>query len=437
MIETRVSMDGDTKRFVVFGAAPDTNNLGVSALLESLIAAVRGVDHDASFSVADNGTGIRSGVIPVGEASLDVRLLGARHSKRLHRADTLVTAASAAALGGLANPLVHEVSRSAAVLDASGGDSFSDIYGWHRFSQVLLHKELAIRVGRPLLLLPQTYGPFESTPARRLARRVLRNARVAMARDDESYAAMKSLLGDQFDSRRHRRGVDMAFALPIGTIRLDDELENWLSRRDATIGLNISGLLYSDPASRTRFGLASDYPALVDRILDAIVRRTDASVLLVPHVTTGVGHPESDIEAAQRALSRSGAGDDRIRIAPVPRTASEAKGLISRLDFFAGSRMHSTIAALSSGIPAVALAYSGKARGVFESAASGDSVADLRTASEDEVVEQLLDCFGRRHSTRAVLAQVLPALIRQASDQVVDAVEFCTKTPEGTDEVAR
>ncbi len=44
--------------------------------------------------------------------------------------------------------------------------------------------------------------------------------------------------------------------------------------------------------------------------------------------------------------------------------AAETKWIISRMAFFAGARTHSTIAALSSGIPTLSFAYSIKAQGI-------------------------------------------------------------------------
>ena len=44
--------------------------------------------------------------------------------------------------------------------------------------------------------------------------------------------------------------------------------------------------------------------------------------------------------------------------------AAETKWIISRMALFAGARTHSTIAALSSGIPTLSFAYSIKAQGI-------------------------------------------------------------------------
>ena len=55
-----------------------------------------------------------------------------------------------------------EMSTLDMIFDVTFGDGFSDIYGkmWNVTTDML--KELAIRSGKPLILLPQTYGPYKN-----------------------------------------------------------------------------------------------------------------------------------------------------------------------------------------------------------------------------------------------------------------------------------
>jgi hypothetical protein len=52
------------------------------------------------------------------------------------------------------------------VLDIGAGDSFTDIYGPKRFAYLWLTKAMAIARRRPLVLSPQTIGPFSKAPRR-------------------------------------------------------------------------------------------------------------------------------------------------------------------------------------------------------------------------------------------------------------------------------
>ncbi len=80
------------------------------------------------------------------------------------------------------------------------------------------------------------------------------------------------------------------------------------------------------------------------------------------------------------------------------------KGLIARASWFCGARMHATIAALSSGVPAAAVAYSDKFAGTFTTLGRADDVADARRSDPDAVVRTLVDSYERRHDDRVALA---------------------------------
>lgn len=406
--------------YAVFGAAPDTANLGVGALLISAVAAIDTMLDDAPLTVFDNGMGIRPSELEVGDRSRVVTLSGFRNSRRLHRSDSAFRVVTDGLLRNPSNPVVDTLRRSLVIADVSGGDSFSDIYGWKRYRFILQQKAAAIRSGRPVVLLPQTFGPFESRVARRLAQSVVRRVDAAVARDAWSFEQLRMLLADDFDPARHREGIDLAFALPPAPWSPTAQLHQVFERERPIAGVNVSGLLYLDANSARRFSLADDYRTTVRAVIEALLERTEASILLVPHVVAPVGHPESDIDACQRVLADL-PSTPRLQIAPSPSNASEAKGMIATMDWFTGSRMHSTIAALSSGVPTASLAYSVKAAGVFETAGMGDHVSDLRTDTAPVAADRMIVSFDSRSRARQSLESIAPALRRRAVEQVRDA----------------
>ncbi len=174
-------------RIALFGAAPDSSNMGVSALFASTVAAIYRLEPDASFAVFDNGLGVRKSEVSVGDGrATEVDRYGARSGMRFDRPENLVNMSVTSWLGpigGIANRGVREIDRCSMILDVSGGDSFSDIYGRKRFLSVARPKLIALRRGVPLILLPQTYGPYEDQGMRKTASRIVRGAEMCWARD--------------------------------------------------------------------------------------------------------------------------------------------------------------------------------------------------------------------------------------------------------------
>jgi polysaccharide pyruvyl transferase WcaK-like protein len=87
------------------------------------------------------------------------------------------------------------------------------------------------------------------------------------------------------------------------------------------------------------------------------------------------------------------------------------------MDWFCGTRMHSTIAALSSGVPTAAIAYSGKTRGVFDSCGMEDQVIDPRQLETQSVVEQLIESFELRAQTKQRLSTTIGGVKARATEQ--------------------
>jgi colanic acid/amylovoran biosynthesis protein len=426
-------MTHDKNQTVIFGAAQDTGNLGVTALSQSIVMGLwsRGIRNAVVF---DHGRGQRMSSIRTAAEPITFRTQGAIGGMRLYRAENLTRAVAENRLGLTANPIVRTIRNSAAVLDISGGDSFSDIYGKRRFVAVTQPKHLAIRAGVPLILMPQTYGPFEDKARRSEAADILRRSQLAFARDERSFRLMRDLLGSNFDLSRHQCGVDVAFALPISepAEAPRNEFLEWKSRQKGLVaGFNVSGLLFNSPGEAMRqFGLKTDFRSLAMTFARRLLQETTASLVLMPHVLSRPGSMESDedaVRAVQKELqARFG---DRIFIPAVADSATEAKWYISQLDWFTGARMHATIAALSSGVPALALAYSGKMHGVFESCGQGHSVADLRVlSSEATVVDVMFASLGDAASNRMLLADMLPSTLSVARRQMDSIVQFIRGT---------
>lgn len=396
----------------VLGAAGDTSNLGVDALLESTLAGVRLFMPDADVAVFDNGLGVRPGEAIGPAGTLHFERIGIRDSRRVHRPESLINMRVALRVPGVPNVGMRRLQAADAVLDLSGGDSFSDIYGPARFDAITQPKQLVLDAGSPLVLLPQTYGPFSHDRSRRRAAELVAGASMTWARDEHSFDVMRGLLDDSFDDDRHRRSVDVAFGLPaLEPRRLRNDIRALLLGASPVFGVNVSGLLANDDASSHRFGLAEPYGHVVEHMLERLLDETDATVLLVPHVRSDLWVVESDIAACRRLHQRLRSRyPGRIAALENVETAPEVKWVIGQCDSFCGTRMHSAIAALSSETPALALAYSPKTAGVFASCGQDQRVVDLRSAGADAVADQTLALWAERERVRRELEAAIPAV---------------------------
>jgi polysaccharide pyruvyl transferase WcaK-like protein len=425
---------GRSLRLCIFGAPPGTGNLGVTALNHALLQGIARRVEQPSITVFDDRRGVRDATVSVSDRQLPFRLCGAIPTRRIHLRDSLWRIRLSGRLGGLGNPAVRALRAADAVFDVTGGDSFTDLYGPRRFRWATLDKLIALEQGPPLVLTPQTIGPFGDERTTRTAQRILRAAAMIWARDARSYALLRQLLGADFDPARHRFGVDLAFGLEARPPEqpLPLPVSAWLApeAERPVIGFNVSGLLCNDaPTSQRRFGLRADYREAVIGFLRRILRETDANVLLTPHVVTRPGHHEHDPDACISIIHSL--GDDhaaRLALAPLTQDPTEMKWIIARTDWFCATRMHAGIAALSSGVPTAAIAYSHKTRGVYDTCGQGRHVADPRESTTEEVIDRLWQSWTQRAAAAVELRHRLPLVLRQAGDQM-DAMLACAGLP--------
>jgi|GEM_PF-430228 len=409
------------------GMSPDTGNMGVSALCYATAYGL-GQHQLNRLAICDHGPGARPAQLRIGATPTAYTAVGAVNGRAWYRSNNLRQIRLAARFGGLWNPTARAILQSRALLDISGGDSFTDLYGPSRFQTVCLPKKIALENHHPLILLPQTYGPFSQPESREQAATILRGARLAIARDAQSYDRIRELLGGTFDPKKYLLGVDMAFALPpIAPVEaLPEPLQSWLGQREVLplLGVNISGLLYHQPQqAQAQFGLHMDYPTLIDQTLRALLAGTTGRIVLVQHVMAPAGHFESDGHACYLAWQRLPEHlRARVTLAPSFAHPGEVKWLISQCDWFCGARMHATIAGLSTLVPTAAMAYSIKTRGVFDTCAVGESCLEMRSPDAGEMPQRLVQHYLHRGEVQQQLQLSLPGVLDRWNAQMEQIV---------------
>jgi len=268
------------------------------------------------------------------------------------------------------------------LLDIGGGDSFAEIYGPKRFGFLWLSKMMAAMRGKPLLLSPQTIGPFTKPAYKALAKLVLERATAVVARDQPSYDFLRALA----PRANSILATDVAFALPF------EDRSGERGGERVRVGVNVSGLLLRDAETgRNRFKLDFDYAVFVRTLIRELVGRPNTEVHLFAHATS-VNDASDDDGAACDRLAGEFPGTVRVPDFPGP---SEAKSYLSGLDFVVAPRMHACIGAISAGVPVVPVSYSRKFTGLFGTLGY-PWLIPAQGMSTDEALAFVLDGFDRR-----------------------------------------
>lgn len=342
-----------------------SGNLGVGALTESNISIIRRVVESL---------GLRARFVVLGSSvesieSLAEELRAAGHELECHRVRMF------------RRSFRDLVRRCDLVVDIGEGDSFADIYGFKRFFYYWLSKNIVCSLRKPLVLAPQTIGPFDRLASRVLARQVMARCARVFSRDQLS----TDYLGRLGVSGNTDEAIDVAFCLPFSrTERAPDG--------KTRVGINVSGLLFNGGyTGANQFGLSINYASTVREIIRHFAAKHDVEVHLVGHVI----EPNMPVEDDMRACRQLADEFPKVIVAPSFSRPSEAKSYIAGMDYFVGARMHACIAAFSAGVPVVPMAYSRKFNGLFGTLGYSH-LADMKMLSDDAVVQQIAEAFNHR-----------------------------------------
>lgn len=303
-------------------------------------------------------------------------------------------------------PLLCSLERSDFAGDLFAGDSFSDIYGLFRLVFSAVPRWCALLLGKPLVLMPQTYGPFRSRVAKLIAASIIERATMVFSRTEDDEALRSLSLKDPL---RAYYCPDVAFALDAdNSFRhlASFESDDFGEAGAITVGVNVSGLLYNGGYTRRNmFELQLDYPRFIHELVAELLATDSVRVLLIPHTYSvdALDHVENDLGAIHAVVANVPHQESRLKVVSEELDQHQIKGVIGACDFFVGSRLHSCIAALSQGIVTVGVGYSKKFVETFSTVGMQNLVIDGRVMQHREAIRRVIDVMSNRHKFEADL----------------------------------
>lgn len=297
-------------RVLILWADDASPNLGVRALGRGSAELVRRIDPDAEIVFLNYGH--RPQEVPIGSVR---SLLRERVTGRLG--------------------MMKWFAGFDLAVDTRSGDSFADIYGVDRLAVMSTVAEFVTQAGVPVVLGPQTVGPFDTRRGRAIARHSIRRAASVMVRDSISSRYLDSIrLPADVDT------TDVVFALPVPTVA---------KTRDVVV--NVSGLLWQENPHVDAAAYRDTVRSLYRRLIDEGRR-----VTLLEHVLDSKNSGDNDAVAARALREEIGASLEVV----TPAGLDEVRDTVASARVVIGSRMHACLNALSTGTPAIPLAYSRK-----------------------------------------------------------------------------
>lgn len=396
-------------KFLFVGGELSSGNRGVDAITLGAMYCLQEFYPDAEFTIVGFTSPTSTTTtyqIDLGHNQIDVV-----EAKTSFRKGVLMSLCTRMMHRSIRNAVLEYFGKADAVVDISGGDGFSDTYGTKVLLRHSLGKLIALHLGKPLIIFPQTMGPFRTRVSRLLARYLLRRADLVCVREQISKEIVQEMLG--------RSGnvvclADMAFLMQAADISTAPHLSVELPSTTKFIGFNVSGLLWNRAQKISGSDNAAlDYQKMCVGMVRRLVQETGRLVVLIPHVfseNSAIG----DLGACRRVQEQLSDLGDKVLLLHRDYSAPEIKAIIARCEFFVGARMHACIAALSTGTPVVPIAYSHKFAGILQQFGIVEWLIDPKHLSPEQAIELVLSGYEHREEIKERIITKLPLVKSEA-----------------------
>jgi polysaccharide pyruvyl transferase WcaK-like protein len=276
-------------------------------------------------------------------------------------------------------------------------------------SVTLLPKMLGI----PAVAFTQSYGPFGNLSTRIAARIALGPVDLLFARESESVAILEAIgLG-----KKCQLFPDVAMVLPcvdLGELRCSTEVKDFVIDSEPYVGLSLSTKVIFE---EKRQGTLARYEDLMFNFVGWLLDQ-QYRVLFIPHTYQPHKPDSCDLRLALRVFENLTPSPGQCLVVQDDLPPDELKTLISRSSVFVGSRYHSLVAALSTGVPSLSVGWSHKYDGLlslfgmrqFSTWADRVTLGEIQSAFQDLISH-------REEYSRAIQAN-LPDIKRQAKKSV-------------------
>jgi colanic acid/amylovoran biosynthesis protein len=257
-------------------------------------------------------------------------------------------------------------------------------------------------LGKPVVKYTSDLGPFNSKWNRVFAKLYLTHfIDLILVRDDASRQCVEDL-----GVRKSILTVpDTAFLLPSVESYQSKYYETVL-KESSLIGISVS---YQ---ARNRAHDPTSYLEIMAQFTDYLIKHHGAHVVLIPNeLSDGVN---DDMKTAEEICAK--VADEGCKVLYTNNMlAQEIKGVIGHCEAVVAARYHTIVAALSLGIPTLAIGWHHKYSGMLQLFDQEHRLCEIENVSFEDLVEKFEDLWSNRAEIRKTIDSRLAGIENQIS----------------------
>lgn len=295
------------------------------------------------------------------------------------------------------------------LLQTYGGSSSTySMYFWV-YPLLLAHK-----MGKPVYIMPNSFGPFEGPFVKKIACVALKKCKVLTSRETLSENMVKEQLGIQIHNY-----PDLAFTLPKSNLEKDKVCAKYLLPRDRKL-VAMTMRPYRFPGAENPEESYVLFKNEMAKFIDWLYEQGYMPVL-IEH-TLAINAHENDVACIKDVTEKVSADKYRL-ISDKTYDCCDLKCIYSFCDYIVGTRFHSVIFSFGSDVPGIAIAYTGnKSQGIMHDIGLDDYVVQI----SDVRVEVLKYKFSLLVANEKQVKEKIKKYRNQAEYERQKLIALCT-----------
>jgi colanic acid/amylovoran biosynthesis protein len=305
--------------------------------------------------------------------------------------------------------VLRQYLKSDLIIDLSG-DTLSD-YGANSVYSIF-HILIGLLLKKKTVVYSQSIGPFRRM-TKPLAKFCLNRVDLIVVREKETEKFLRNM---HLTNTKIKLAPDIAFLLNSSSKQRIDEIlveEKCAKQSGILIGIGPNELM--DEKFKPKNG---NYIDLMANVADDLIEKLNANILLISHVIIPKECLFDDDRFVSNRIFMKAKNKNKIKILSYDHSPEDLKGIIGTCDLFIGARMHSNIAALSRGVPTVAIGWSHKFYGIMKMLNQEKYFCPIQTVTYPELTAVINDAWENRDKIKKDLQSNMKEIEKSSMESI-------------------
>jgi len=276
---------------------------------------------------------------------------------------------------------------------------------WSMLASRTLDVMCARSFGKPVIMFPNSIGPFRTWIGRFLSKIALESCSYIFIRDPISYEITNELHINTPKLLTYDTAV-------LFKSHLSKEIEIFPKP-----AIGVSPGMYSNSLSKVEF---EKYILAHSRVMDKIIEEYGCFIVFLPHYISGFSN--DDLEVSKLIIDRM-KNKSKTKIVETE-NASELKKFLESMDIVCSSKMHPAILATTGYVPVFCIAYDHKQTAYFERLGMSDCILNIRKITEKNLLSGINYVWNNRFILEKSLKTQIPQWQKKIKTTIKNVLNY-------------